>query len=61
MEQLLLEDFIDDVEQDDLTVSHDDEMLKEIKDDDEWEYALIIEIQDDSKAMAVCYAIERYL
>ena len=62
MEQLLLEDFIDDVEQDDLTVSHDDdEVLKEIKDDDEWEYALIIEIQDDSKAMAVCYAIERYL
>ena len=41
----LLEDFIDDIEKDELTVSQDDEeLLKEIKDDDEWEYALIIDI-----------------
>ena len=58
----LLEDFIDDIEKDELTVSQDDEeSLKEIKDDDEWEYAMIIDIQDDSKAMAVCHSIERYL
>ena len=60
--RLLLEDFIDDIEKDELTVSQDDEeSLKEIKDDDEWEYAMIIDIQDDSKAMAVCHSIERYL
>lgn len=41
----LLEDFIDDIEKDELTVSQDDEeSLKEIKDDDEWEYAMIIDI-----------------
>ena len=33
----LLEDFIDDIEKDELTDSQDDEeSLKEIKDDDEW-------------------------
>ena len=41
----LFEDFIDDIEKDELTVSQDDEeSLKEIKDDDEWEYAMIIDI-----------------
>lgn len=41
----LLEDFIDDIEKDELTISQDDEeSLKEIKDDDEWEYAMIIDI-----------------
>jgi hypothetical protein len=48
MMRRLLEDFIDDIEKDELTVSQDDEeSLKEIKDDDEWEYAMIIDIQDD--------------
>ena len=43
--RLLLEDFIDDIEKDELTVSQDDkDSLKEIKDNDEWEYALIIDI-----------------
>ena len=41
----LLEDFIDDIEKDELTVSQDDkDSLKEIKDNDEWEYAMIIDI-----------------
>ena len=45
MMRRLLEDFIDDIEKEELTVSQDDEeSLKEIKDDDEWEYALIIDI-----------------
>ena len=58
----IFEDFIDDIEKDELTVSRDDEeSLKEIKDDDEWEYAMIIDIQHVSKATAVCHSIERYM